>query len=57
MCVDSLLLQFNSNEKQLTDFSSQCSHLTASQVPLKMVGPCGGGWALRGSACRDRNGH
>jgi len=39
------------------DFSSQCSHLTAPQVPPKMVAPCGGGWALRRYAFRDRNDH
>jgi len=30
MWVDSLLLMFNCDEKQLTRLSSQCSHLTAS---------------------------
>jgi len=29
----------------LSDFLSQCSHLTASYVPP--VAHCGGGWALR----------
>jgi len=47
MYVDSLLLKFNSDEKQLARLSSQCSHLTASQVPPTAVAPCGGGWALR----------
>jgi len=41
------LLRFNSDEKQILDFSSQ--------VPLKVVGPYGGGWALRRSAYRNRN--
>jgi len=28
--MDSILLKFNSDEKQFTDLLSQCSHLTAS---------------------------
>jgi len=43
MCVDSLLLTFNSDEK----FSSQYSHLTAFYVSPKMVAAFGGVWALR----------
>jgi len=40
----------------LLDFSSLCSHLTASQVPPKIVPSCGGGWALRADR-RDQNDH
>jgi len=36
MCVDLLLLKFNSDEKQFTRLF----------IPM-VVSPCGGGWALR----------
>jgi len=47
MCVDSLLLKFNSDEKQFTRlficvFASDCI-----LVPPMVVAPCGSGWALR----------
>jgi len=48
MCVDSLLLKFNSDEKQFTRlfvsvFTSDCI-----LSPIKDDRPpCGGGWALR----------
>jgi len=48
MCVDSLLLKCNNDEKQHTHptfislFASDCI-----LVPLKMVAACGSEWALR----------
>jgi len=46
MCVDSLLLKFNSDEKQFTQlfisvFASDCILSTTKGGP-----PCGGGWTL-----------
>jgi len=57
MCVDSLLLKFNSDEKQLTRlfisvFASDCT-----EVSPKMVATCGGGCALQRYAFRNRNDH
>jgi len=57
MCVDSLLLKFNSDEKQLTRlfisvFASDCT-----LSPIKDGHPCDGGWALRRYVFRDRNDH
>jgi len=37
----------------LSDFSS----VFASDCIVSLVAPCDGGWALRRSACRDRNDH
>jgi len=39
----------------LPDFLFQCSHLTAPKVPPTVVAPCGDGWVLQRSACRERN--
>jgi len=57
MCVDSLLLKFNNDKKQLTRlfisvFASDCT-----LSPTNDGRPPGGGWALRRYAFRDRNDH
>jgi len=57
MCVDSLLLKFNSDEKQFTRLFISVFAFDCILVPPKVVAPCGGGWALQRFACRDRNDH
>jgi len=41
-------------KSNLSDFTSQCSHLTAYRVPPTVVAPL---WWWVGPACRDRNDH
>jgi len=47
MCVDSLLLKFNSDENNLPEFLSQYLHLTAFLSSTKDGRPLWWWWALR----------
>jgi len=56
MCVDSLLLKFNSDEKQFTGTRLFIS-VFASDCILSPTNDCRPLWWWVGPACRDRNDH
>jgi len=46
MCVDSLLLKINSDEKQFTQFFISVFASDCILSPPAVVAPCGDGWSL-----------